>query len=95
MMRAGSGPAFHMVWGVRRGFRGPGIDLRVGFHHGLYCVACCWGLMLILVAVGVMNIPAMVLLTIVIFAEKLLRNGILIARLVGISFFGAAITAVR
>jgi predicted metal-binding membrane protein len=40
-------------------FRGPAIDLRVGFHHGLYCVACCWGLMLILVAVGVMNIPAM------------------------------------
>ena len=38
-------------------FRGPAIDLRVGFHHGLYCVACCWGLMLILVAVGVMNIP--------------------------------------
>jgi hypothetical protein len=36
-------------------FRGPGIDLRVGFRHGLYCVACCWGLMLILVAVGVMN----------------------------------------
>ena len=29
-------------------FRGPAIDLRVGFHHGLYCVACCWGLMLIL-----------------------------------------------
>jgi predicted metal-binding membrane protein len=75
-------------------FRGPAIDLRVGFHHGLYCVACCWGLMLILVAVGVMNIPVMALLTIVIFAEKLLRNGILIARLIGISFFGAAIVAV-
>ena len=75
-------------------FRGPAIDLRVGFHHGLYCVACCWGLMLILVAVGVMNIPAMALLTIVIFAEKLLRNGILIARLIGISFFGAAVVAV-
>jgi predicted metal-binding membrane protein len=63
-------------------FRGPAIDLRVGFHHGLYCVACCWGLMLILVAVGVMNIPAMAALTIVIFAEKLLRHGLLIARLI-------------
>jgi len=38
-------------------FRGLAIDLRVGIHHGLYCIACCWGLMLILVAVGVMNIP--------------------------------------
>jgi predicted metal-binding membrane protein len=75
-------------------FRGPAIDLRVGFHHGLYCVACCWGLMLILVAVGVMNIPAMVALTIVIFAEKLLRHGLLIARLIGISFFGTAVVAV-
>jgi predicted metal-binding membrane protein len=50
--------------------------------------------MLILVAVGVMNIPAMALLTIVIFAKKLLRNGLLIAPLIGISFFGAAVVAV-
>ena len=75
-------------------FHGPAIDLRVGFHHGLYCVACCWGLMLILVAVGVMNIPAMAALTIVIFAEKLSRHGLLIARLIGISFFGVAVVAV-
>ena len=75
-------------------FRGLAIDLRVGVHHGIYCVGCCWGLMLILVALGVMNIPAMAALTIVIFAEKLLRHGLLIARLTGISFFGAAVVAV-
>jgi predicted metal-binding membrane protein len=74
-------------------FRGRAIDLRVGVHHGIYCVGCCWGLMLILVAVGVMNIPAMAALTIVIFAEKLFRHGLLIARLTGISFFGAAVVA--
>ncbi len=71
-------------------FRGLAIDLRVGVHHGIYCVGCCWGLMLILVALGVMNIPAMAALTIVIFAEKLLRHGLLVARLTGISFLGAA-----
>jgi predicted metal-binding membrane protein len=49
--------------------------------------------MLILVAVGVMNIPAMVVLTVVIFAEKILPQGLLIARLTGICFFGAAIAA--
>jgi len=75
-------------------FRGLAIDLRVGVHHGIYCVGCCWGLMLILVALGVMNIPAMAALTIVIFAEKLLRHGLLIARLTGISFLGAAVVAV-
>jgi len=36
----------------------------------------------------------MAALTIVIFAEKLLRHGLLIARLTGISFFGAAVVAV-
>ena len=36
--------------------------------------------MLILVAVGVMNIQAMVALTVVIFAEKILPQGLLIAR---------------
>jgi predicted metal-binding membrane protein len=50
--------------------------------------------MLILVAVGVMNIPVMAALTVAIFAEKLLRHGLLIARLIGISFFAAAVVAV-
>jgi hypothetical protein len=40
-----------------------------------------------------MNIPAMVALTVVIFAEKILPQGLLIARLTGICFFGAAIAA--
>jgi hypothetical protein len=26
------------------GLRGPAIDLRVGVHHGIYCIGCCWGL---------------------------------------------------
>ena len=75
-------------------FRGPAIDMRVGIHHGIYCVGCCWGLMLILVAVGVMNVPAMAMLSVVIFVEKALRHGMLIARLTGVSFFGAAVVAV-
>src|SRR6266403_91584 len=84
----------HYSFDFLTSFRGLAIDLRVGVHHGIYCVGCCWGLMLILVALGVMNIPAMAALTIVIFAEKLLRHGLLIARLTGISFLGAAVVAV-
>jgi predicted metal-binding membrane protein len=30
--------------------------LRMGLSHGLYCVGCCWALMLLLFAVGVMNL---------------------------------------
>lgn len=46
---------------------------NVDLQH--FCAACCWGLMLIFVAAGVMNIPATAALTIVIFVEKLLRHG--------------------
>ncbi|WP_354217826.1 MULTISPECIES: DUF2182 domain-containing protein [unclassified Arthrobacter] len=37
-------------------FRGPLRDARAGFWHGGYCVGCCWSLMLVLVAVGLMDI---------------------------------------
>jgi predicted metal-binding membrane protein len=68
-------------------------DLRVGVHHGLYCVGCCWGLMLVLVAVGVMNIAAMAVLAAVIFLEKLWSRGELLSRVVGIAFLGIAVVA--
>jgi len=68
-------------------------DLRVGVHHGLYCVGCCWGLMIILVAVGVMNVPAMIALAVVIFLEKLWKRGWLLTRLVGVAFLAIAIVA--
>lgn len=63
-------------------------DLRVGAHHGLYCAGCCWPMFLLLVAVGTMNLAAMLVLTAVIVAEKLLPHGIAISRAVA----GAAIT---
>jgi predicted metal-binding membrane protein len=56
-------------------FKGRGSDLRVGVHHGATCAGCCWGLMIVLVAVGVMNIVVMAALTAVIFVEKLWRHG--------------------
>jgi hypothetical protein len=49
---------------------GPGGALRMGFLHGLYCLGCCWLLFLILFPLGIMNIAAMALLTLVVFAEK-------------------------
>jgi predicted metal-binding membrane protein len=50
-------------------------DVRVGAYHGGYCVGCCWSLMLVLVAVGVMNMAWMVALTAVVFVEKIWRSG--------------------
>jgi predicted metal-binding membrane protein len=50
-------------------------DVRVGVYHGGYCVGCCWSLMLVLVAVGVMNMAWMAGLTAVVFVEKVWRSG--------------------
>ena len=46
--------------------------LKMGFHHGTFCVGCCWALMLILFAVGVMNMLWVILITIFVLLEKVL-----------------------
>lgn len=43
---------------------------RLGLHHGLYCVGCCWALMLILLVLGAMNLWGMALLSVWVLAEK-------------------------
>ena len=74
-------------------YQGRWRDLRIGMHHGLYCVGCCWGLMVVLVAVGVMNIAAMALLAAVIFLEKLWSRGELLSKGVGVAFLLIAVLA--
>jgi predicted metal-binding membrane protein len=66
------------------GFKGRSRDLRVGLHHGATCVGCCWGLMIVLIAVGVMNVAVMAALAVVIFAEKLWRHGKPFGQAVGV-----------
>lgn len=75
------------------GFRRPARDLRVGLHHGAYCVGCCLGLMVVLVPLGVMNVAAMAGLAVVIFIEKLWSRGPLLARATGIVFLVLAVLA--
>jgi predicted metal-binding membrane protein len=75
-------------------FRGRSRDLRVGLHHGAYCLGCCWALMVILIAVGVMNILAMVALAVFILAEKVSPRGEVIARLAGVAALGLAIATI-
>lgn len=49
--------------------------LRMGVVHGGYCLGCCWALFAVLVAAGVMSLAWMLLLTLVVFAEKVLPMG--------------------
>lgn len=58
--------------------------LRMGAEHGLFCVGCCWALMLVLFAVGVMNLFWVALLAAFVLVEKLMPAGWWIARLAGI-----------
>ena len=44
--------------------------LRLGVHHGIFCVGCCWSLMLLMFAVGAGNIGWMLALGMVMAVEK-------------------------
>jgi len=43
---------------------------RLGAHHGLFCVGCCWSLMLVMFAVGLGNLGWMLALAVVMGVEK-------------------------
>ncbi|MFE1949451.1 MULTISPECIES: DUF2182 domain-containing protein [Streptomyces] len=68
-------------------------DLRVGLHHGAYCLGCCWALMVVLIPLGVMNIAAMAAVAALIFLEKLWSRGPQLARVSGVAFLVLAVLA--
>jgi predicted metal-binding membrane protein len=49
---------------------GAGGAFLMGVKHGFFCVGCCWALMLVLFAVGVMNILWVAIITLFVLAEK-------------------------
>jgi predicted metal-binding membrane protein len=51
---------------------GQGGGLRLGMRHGGACLGCCWALMAALFALGAMSIGWMLLISVLIAAEKLL-----------------------
>jgi predicted metal-binding membrane protein len=55
----------------------------MGLEHGSYCVGCCWALMLLLFAGGVMNVVVIVVLAAFVAFEKLVPLGLLGARISG------------
>jgi predicted metal-binding membrane protein len=67
--------------------------LRMGLLHGAYCLGCCWLLFVILFPLGIMNIAAMVIITLVIFAEKTLPWGRLAPRATAVALvlYGALV----
>ena len=75
-------------------FHGPLRDLRAGTHHALYCLGCCWALMLVLVVAGIMNLLVMVALAAVIIAEKYWSRGPAFSRVVAAAAVVLAVAAI-
>jgi predicted metal-binding membrane protein len=58
--------------------------LAMGARHGAFCLGCCWALMAVLFAVGVMNLLWVAALTLVVMLEKVAPGGEWLARVAGV-----------
>src|SRR4051812_32720468 len=92
-----SSPLFFLMQKWKPGIGGA---LRVGVLHGVDCLGCCAGLMIALVALGMMNLALVFTAALIIFAEKTLPNSHRIARPLGVlmvaggvAFLGLALFA--
>ena len=74
-------PAQFLAANFRPGAMGA---LRMGWKHGAFCLGCCWLLMALLFAGGIMNLVWIAGLAILVLAEKLLAHGRLFARISGV-----------
>jgi predicted metal-binding membrane protein len=63
--------------------REAGGAFRLGLHHGVYCVGCCWMLMALLFVGGVMNVLWIAGLAVLVLVEKATPVGRTIARVAG------------
>jgi predicted metal-binding membrane protein len=62
---------------------GTGGALLMGAGHGLFCIGCCWMLMLLPFAAGVMSLRWMAGITVLLILEKAVPGGELTARICG------------
>ena len=56
---------------------------RMGLKHGQYCIGCCWALMMVLFVGGVMSITTIATLSSLVFIEKLMPRGQMVAKVIG------------
>ena len=90
-----SNPLFFIMHKWKPGMAGA---LRLGVLHGIDCLGCCAGLMIGLVALGMMNLALVFTAALIIFAEKTLPEGHRIAPTLGfvmivggVAFFGLSL----
>lgn len=76
------------------GYRGRTRDLRIGIVHGAFCVGCCWALMALLIAFGLMNVVAMIALALAVIVEKTSAHGLRVGQAIGVVALVLAVAVV-
>jgi predicted metal-binding membrane protein len=90
-LRVCQSPLGFLMGHWRSGYAG---TLRMAWEHAAYCAGCCWALMVVLVAAGAMSLPWVLLIAVLVFAEKLLPYGQWTARIIGGALIGLALLVV-
>jgi predicted metal-binding membrane protein len=71
--------------------RGAGGGFRLGARHGLFCLGCCWALMLVMFSVGVASLVAMAALTVLMVHEKTQPRGRRVVPVAGATLIATAL----
>ncbi len=74
-----------------RGSHEQALAFRLGVHHGVFCVGCCWSLMLLMFAVGVGNLGWMLALGTVMAVEKNMPWGRALSAPLGLALIGGGL----
>jgi predicted metal-binding membrane protein len=81
-------PASYLLSNYERGVRG---GFRLGRGHGVYCLGCCWALMLVMFAAGVASLWWMAALTALMVYEKTAPGGRRIVPVAGVALLSLAL----
>ncbi|MEJ7568949.1 MAG: DUF2182 domain-containing protein [Gaiellaceae bacterium] len=76
------------VFLMRKYRRGTGAAFRLGRDHGVFCLGCCWALMLVMFAAGFANLAWMAVLAAVTAYEKIGRHGRTLTPVLGVALAG-------
>jgi predicted metal-binding membrane protein len=69
-------------------------SLRLGALHGGYCIGCCWAVMVLLFAFGVMNFYWIAGLMIFVLVEKVMPHAGIVSRIAGLAAIAAGIALI-
>lgn len=77
-----------------RGGRGEQEAFHLGIRHGIFCIGCCWSLMLLMFVVGVGSLAWMLALAALMAVEKNLRWGRRLSNPLGVLLIAAGVALV-